>query len=155
MSNGINVADLFYKSYYFKLFNEVFCVLTDSFHKSGFKLQVEILFHLSQVIEMGMIIENLFDANMSNKNTVMNFILNLLKNAYSQLNHIQIETFCIALFNKCYNFHEFKYLIRDFLVMLKSFSGTNEELFEEEKKVKFKLLNLKYFIYLFIFYRRN
>jgi len=62
-------------------------------------------------------------------------ISNLLKNAYSHLNHIQIETFCIALFNKCYNFHEFKYLIRDFLVTLKSFSGNNEEFFEEERKV--------------------
>lgn len=92
-----------------------------------------------------MISENLFDPNMSNKNSAMNFILNLLKNAYSHLNHIQIETFCIALFNKCYNFHEFKYLIRDFLVMLKSFSGNNEELFEEEKKVILNFLILKIF----------
>lgn len=164
------MADLFYKSYYLKLFNEVFCVLTDSFHKSGFKLQVEILFHLIEVVEMGMISENLFDSNNSNKNYVMNFILNLLKNAYSNLNSIQIETFCIALFNKCYNFHEFKYLIRDFLVMLKSFSGNNEEFFEEEKKVKiifllnlrlinifFIILNINIILLLFIlnFYRLN
>jgi exportin-1 len=84
---------------------------------------------------MGLTSENLFDFNMSNKDSVMNFILNLLKGAYAHLNTIQIETFCIALFNKCYNFHEFKYLIRDFLVLLKSFSGTNEDIFEEEKKV--------------------
>lgn len=84
---------------------------------------------------MGLISENLFDQNNSNKITTMNFILNLLKDAYSNLNIIQIETFCLALFNKCYNEHEFKYLIRDFLVLLKSFSGNNEELFEEEKKV--------------------
>ena len=84
---------------------------------------------------MGLISENLFDPNISNKNAAMNFILNLLKEAYSNLNSIQIETFCIALFNKCYNQHEFKYLIRDFLVLLKSFSGTNEELYEEERKV--------------------
>lgn len=84
---------------------------------------------------MGLISENLFDPNVSNKNAALNFILNLFKEAYTNLNTLQIETFCLALFNKCYNPHEFKYLIRDFLVLLKSFSSNNEELFEEEKKV--------------------
>jgi exportin-1 len=84
---------------------------------------------------MGFISENLFDMSQNNKEATFNFILNLLKQAYVNLNYIQIETFCLALFNKCYNQHEFKYLIRDFLVLLKTFSSNNEELYEEEKKV--------------------
>lgn len=134
-SNGINVADPFYKTFYFDLLQEIFCVLTDSFHKSGFKLQVEILQNLIQVVEFGQISENSFDSNSSNKDFTMNFLVNLLINAFSHLNKIQIETFAIALFNKCYSFHDFKSTIRDFLVTLKSFAGSNEELFEEEKKV--------------------
>jgi exportin-1 len=86
---------------------------------------------------MGLISENLFDQNISNKQFTMNYLLNLLKSAYQHLNHIQIETFCIALFNKCYEIQGFKILIRDFLVLLKSFSSNNEEIFSEEKNVKF------------------
>ena len=135
VSNNINIADIFYKSFYFDLIQEILCVLTDSFHKSGFKLQVEILQHLIQIVEYGQISEFLFDGNTPNKHHTMNVLLNLISNAFGHLNKVQIETFCIALFNKCYNYHEFKTLIRDFLTTLKSFSGSQDELFEEEKKV--------------------
>jgi exportin-1 len=131
-----NIADIFYKNYYFDLIQEILCVLTDSYHKSGFKLQVEILQLLIQVIEFNQVSQNLFDPNVSNKDYIMNILLNLITNAFGHLNKIQIETFCIALFNKCYNYHEFKTLIRDFLTSLKSFSGSQDELFEEEKKVR-------------------
>ncbi len=40
------------------------------------------------------------------------------------------------MFNKIYNFSEFKSAIRDFLVNLKSFSGNNEELFLEDKNAQ-------------------
>lgn len=88
------------------------------------------------MIEINLISENLFDPNTANKQYAMNYILNLLKSAYQNLNHIQIETFCIALFNQCYDIQKFKVLIRDFLVLLKTFSGNNEELFAEEKNVR-------------------
>lgn len=71
----------------------------------------------------------------------MNYLLNLLKSAYQNLNHIQIETFCIALFNQCYNFHNFKTLIRDFLVLLKSFASSNEDLYAEEKNEQINIAN--------------
>ena len=37
------------------------------------------------------------------------------------------------MFNKSYNYHDFKQLIRDFLINLKSFAGNNNELYLEEK----------------------
>lgn len=85
---------------------------------------------------MGHVSEHIFDANIPNKNFVVNYLINLLSKAFSHLNKLQIETFCLALFNKCYNFGQFKVTIRDFLTTLKSFSGDNDDLFEEEKKVK-------------------
>jgi exportin-1 len=130
-----NIADIFYKTYYFSIIQEILCVLTDSYHKSGFKLQAEIMQLLIQVVEFNQITPNLFDSNRSNKEYTLNVLVELITNAFTHLNKIQIETFCIALFNKCYNYHEFKTLIRDFLTTLKSFSGQQEELFEEEKKV--------------------
>lgn len=116
--------------------------MTDSFHKSGFKLQIEILESLVQVVEYGQITENLFDLNTSNKEFTINYLINLLTGAFSHLNKIQIETFSLALFNKCYNPHDFKVIIRDFLVTLKSFSGSSDDLYEEEKKVKIKYLTM-------------
>lgn len=73
----------------------------------------------------------------------MNYLSNLLKSAYQNVNQIQIETFCIALFNQCYDIHKFKILIRDFLVLLKSFSGNNEQIFAEEKSVNFFIKNFR------------
>jgi exportin-1 len=90
--------------------------------------------YLIQVIEFNTLTENLFGQN-SNKEFVLTYLINFLSNSFTNLNKLQIETFCIALFNKCYTYHDFKILIRDFLTTLKSFSGNNEELFEEEKKV--------------------
>jgi exportin-1 len=136
-SNGVGIADLFYKTYYFDLLNEILSVLTDSMHKSGFKLQIENLSLLIQVIEYGQISENLFDSQTTNKKNIINYLVNLLSKSFTNLNKIQIETFTLALFNKCYNINDFKVVIRDFLIQLKSFSGSNEELFEEEKKVSF------------------
>lgn len=136
IANNINIADPFYKTYYFQLIQEILCVLTDSFHKSGFKLQVEIFQSLIQVVEFGQITEEAFEQGNSNKQSALNMLLNLISNAFQHLNKIQIETFCLALFNKCYDYHSFKLLIRDFLTSLKSFSGNEEALFEEEKKVR-------------------
>jgi exportin-1 len=137
MVNNINVADLFYKTFFFDLIQEILCVMTDSFHKAGFKLQIEIMQFLTQVIEFGQISEGLFDPNVPNKQFAINYLINIITNAFGHLNKIQIETFSIGLFNKCYNYHEFKILIRNFLTSLKSFAGENDELYEEEKKVFF------------------
>ena len=66
---------------------------------------------------------------------MLNFINNMLNSAFKNLNKIQIETFAIGLFNKCYNKDAFKSLIRDFIIILKSFSENRDELYEEERKV--------------------
>ena len=66
----------------------------------------------------------------------MNKLCALLSEGFQQLNKNQIEAFCLSLFNKSYNLHDFKTCIRDFLISLRSFSGNNEELYEEEKKAQ-------------------
>lgn len=57
-------------------------------------------------------------------------------NAFTHINKIQIETFALALFNKVYSLNDFKDVVRDFLINLKSFSGDDEELFLQEKKAQ-------------------
>ena len=70
--NGINICDLFFGAYYFPIFNDVFVAMTDSFHKNGFKLQVEIIQLLIQIIELNMIKENLFSEINNNNNSISN-----------------------------------------------------------------------------------
>ena len=116
--------------------NEIFVVLTDSFHKSGFKNQVDILFCLISVVEYNVLSENLFSSEDSNRNYVFKYIVNLNANAFTHIHRTQIEAFALSLFNKIQSIQEFRSAVRDFLVNLKSFSGNNEELFEEEKKMQ-------------------
>lgn len=80
--------------------------------------------------------EYLFQDGIANSSIVVKFINDMLCNAFNHLNKIQIQTFVIALFNKCYNKEMFKTTLRDFLVNLKSFAESKDELYEEERKVK-------------------
>ena len=57
----------------------------------------------------------------TNKNFFLNKLANDISNGFKNLNQNQIEAFCLGLFNKSYNYHDFKQLIRDFLINLKSF----------------------------------
>ena len=99
-------------------------------------MQTDILFKLINVVERGIISENLFSNNEPNKEVVYKYIIELNSNAFTHLHKKQIESFALALFNKAYSFEDFKNTIRDFLINLKSFSGNEEELFEQERKLE-------------------
>lgn len=51
LSVNPHVATQFYSLYYMRLLQDVFQILTDSLHKSGFKLQTQILNILFQVAQ--------------------------------------------------------------------------------------------------------
>jgi exportin-1 len=52
----------FYQTYFLQIEQEVFAVLTDTFHKPGFKLHVLVLQHLFSLVESGSLAEPLWDA---------------------------------------------------------------------------------------------
>ena len=130
--NGVDIVNPFYKAYYFNIFNDIFGTMTDFFHQSGLKLQIQILQILIQIIENGVLEEGLFQSGTQNKVFVLNKISFEIEEGFKQLNKNQIEAFCLGLFNKSYEYHSFKVLIRDFLISLKSFSGSNDALYAEE-----------------------
>ena len=121
--------------------NEIFVVLTDSFHKSNFKNHVEILAILVSVVDNNIITENIFSNENNNKNTVYNFIVQQNSLAFTHINKLQIDSFALSLFNKIYDINEFRGVVRDFLINLKSFSGNQEELFQEEKSKQIEETN--------------
>ncbi|XP_024989567.1 protein EXPORTIN 1A-like isoform X3 [Cynara cardunculus var. scolymus] len=60
---GSEFCNQFYRSYFVLIVQEIFAVLTDTFHKPGFKLHVLVLQHLFCLVESGSLTEPLWDAS--------------------------------------------------------------------------------------------
>lgn len=138
----------FCQNYYYQLLKEILGVLTDTLHKSGFRLQTEILRVLIRFIECGTIND---ESKNLTKLHVMRFLVDLLQNSFITLNPKQTDTFVVDLFNFAgENISDqadslnatgqpmrFQTLIKDFLLSLKEFSGTGDEfekIFEQDRQ---------------------
>ena len=142
VSTEPQVATIFYQSFYLLIIKDVLTVMTDYRHMSGFKLQAQILQQLICSVEAdGIILANLNQENGSphtyatNKEFVIALLIDCIKNLFPNLNKVQIEGFVWKLFNTCNNWTEFKSTLRDLLVSMKSFSSSNDDFYEEERKV--------------------
>ena len=139
------VANAFYQSYFLTLFQDVFYVLTDREHKSGFKFQAQILAQMCNVVETGAITVPLYQpsqvsdpANMTNQRFIKEYLVQLLLGAFPNLQPNQVTGFAAALFAQRNDMNNFKQQLRDFLVQLKEYSSTgdNADLFLEEKELE-------------------
>lgn len=85
------VSNQFFQQYFLSIMQDVFFVLTDTDHKSGFKLQSMVLARLFQLVQTGAIGVPLFDPstvpdpNMSNSLFLQEYTATLLKNAFPHL----------------------------------------------------------------------
>ncbi|KJA20251.1 hypothetical protein HYPSUDRAFT_203952 [Hypholoma sublateritium FD-334 SS-4] len=136
------VTNAFFQQYFLSIIQDVFFVLTDTDHKSGFKLQSVLLARMFQLIEMNVIQTPLFDPaqspepGMTNSMFLRQYTANLLKNAFPHVQNAQVEVFVTALAENHNDINRFKLALRDFLIQLKEFSGDNAELFLEEKETE-------------------
>ncbi|KAE8687335.1 hypothetical protein F3Y22_tig00111022pilonHSYRG00528 [Hibiscus syriacus] len=107
----------FYRTYFLTIEQESFAVLTDTFHKPGFKLQVLILQQLFCLVESGSLTEPC--------GMPLRF-------------HItEVTQFVNGLFESRNDLSTFKNHIRDFLVQSKEFSAQdNKDLYAEEAAVQ-------------------
>lgn len=128
------VATPFYQAYYLSLLNDVFVVLTDTLHKTGFKLQCQILQHMMSVVGGGKITGPLSPQQTAdNVAFVKEYLINLL-GTFPNLQKRQIEVFVDGMFELKADLKVFKAHMRDFLVQLKEFSGEdNAELYDDER----------------------
>ncbi|EEB91897.1 hypothetical protein MPER_09672, partial [Moniliophthora perniciosa FA553] len=121
---------------------DVFFVLTDTDHKSGFKLQSILLARMFQLVELNVIQAPLFDPasvpdpNISNAVFLREYSANLLKNAFPHVQPVQVQSFVNGLSEYHSDINRFKLALRDFLIQLKEFSGDNAELYLEEKEAE-------------------
>lgn len=87
------VSNAFFQQYFLSVMQDIFYVLTDADHKSGFKLQCVLLARLFQLVETGQIQAPLYDPaavpdpTMSNSLFLREYCANLLKTAFP---HVQM-----------------------------------------------------------------
>lgn len=85
------VANAFFQQFFLSITQDIFYVLTDADHKSGFKSQSLVLARLFQLVETNSIQAPLFDpatvpdANISNSIFLKEYCTNLLKNAFPHM----------------------------------------------------------------------
>ncbi|KAG0324890.1 Karyopherin transporter [Dissophora globulifera] len=139
------IANQFYQAYFLNLLNDVFFVLTDNNHKSGFKLQSQLLARMFFLVENGAVQAPLFtaaqvtDPNMTNGQFLREYMINLLQNAFPHLQNSQVRTFTLALFETNRDPNRFKLHLRDFLIQLTEFGASENEqneLFLDEREAE-------------------
>jgi len=131
-------AAQFYKTYYVIVLKEILKVLSDTFHKPGFRLHAQILQKLFIVIQSGAIPVPLWDQKQGNFTNNIQFVqhsvVNLIGNSFKNVSKRQAEEFVVGAFKSANDLKAFKRHVRDFLIQLKEFSADKEELFLEEKQ---------------------
>lgn len=135
ISASPGAASDFYQSFYLTTFTDVFYVLTDGEHKSGFRYQAIILAHLFEIVETGLLQAPLYPADSKftdNRAYVKDYIANMLRSSYPHLQPAQIDTFIRGLFDLNRDPVTFKAHLRDFLISLKEFAENDQDLYAEE-----------------------
>ncbi|THG09893.1 hypothetical protein TEA_008712 [Camellia sinensis var. sinensis] len=129
----------FYRTYFVTIEQEIFAVLTDTFHKPGFKLHVLVLQHLFCLAESGSLTEPLWDVTTvtytypNNAMFVREYTIKLLGTSFPNMTATEVAQFVSGLFESRNDLSTFKDHIRDFLVQSKEFSAQdNKDLYAEE-----------------------
>ncbi|KAG6897296.1 Exportin-1 [Termitomyces sp. T32_za158] len=133
------VSNAFFQQYFLSIVQDTFFVLTDTDHKSGFKLQSVLLARMFQLVETNAIRTPLFDPSQTTSNAayLREYTANLLKNAFPHVQPTHVVNFVTALGDNHNDINRFKLALRDFLIQLKEFSaGDNAELYLEEKELE-------------------
>lgn len=142
--DGSDVANSFYQSYFLYLLQDLLFILTDTFHKSGFKLQAQILVQMFMMVEEGRVTVPLWqagqvtDPTMDNRRFIRNYVIELLSKSFPNLTASLVNSFVCGLFDLRKDYNQFCTHLRDFLVQLKEFSGgdDNANLFASEQEAE-------------------
>ena len=133
-----NIAQGFHQQYLLALIQDVFAVMTDRLHKSGFKMHATLLRHMFHLVQMNQVTVPLFDpstapAGQSNPAFLRDHISNLLVTSFPNVTKTQVAAFVEGMFDLKMDLPTFKTHLRDFLIQLKEFSvEDNSGLYSEE-----------------------
>ncbi|KAE8232674.1 hypothetical protein CF326_g2295 [Tilletia indica] len=142
----LEVQNGFYQQYLLSIIQDIFFVLTDTDHKSGFKMQSLVLARIYDLIESGQVQAPLWDPAtvqdpaMTNRIFIRQYTANLLKNAFPHVKPQYIDHFVESLCTQSKDLTAYKLGLRDFLITSREVAGAAEEdnadLFLEEKEAE-------------------
>ncbi len=115
--------------------DDLFLVLSDTLHKSGFKHQVDILLHIVYAIESKQLVMPINSACPDNKVYFKEYLTTLLSSKFQNVTKVKAGEFVDVMFRTCGNKEQFKTTVRDFLISMKEFAQNNEMLFADERQV--------------------
>ncbi|KAJ9450543.1 Exportin-1 [Diplonema papillatum] len=132
------VAFDFYQVYFFNLLYAVFNVVTDTLHKTGFKMHCKLLQHLIttsiRAAKAGRQVSNDQQPGVSADQFVKQHLAQQLS-SFPNLKPAQIQRFVEGLYLKLENDAQFKEHVRDFLIELQEFAvGDNTELYDDQQQ---------------------
>jgi len=129
-----DVINSFYQTYFLHLLQDLFFILTDTFHKSGFKKQAQIMTTMFSMVEGGRVTAPLGpDASVDNRTFMRHYVAELLSKSFPNLTQNDVQNFVLGMF-QMKDFDSFCNHLRDFLVQLKEFSegDSNKDLYSAE-----------------------
>ncbi|PWN46897.1 putative CRM1-nuclear export factor, exportin [Violaceomyces palustris] len=142
----LEVANGFYQQYLLSIIQDIFFVLTDSDHKSGFKAQCILLARIFELIETDRVTAPLWDPsaiqdpNMNNRLFIRQYCSNLLRTAFPHVQPQYVDQFVEGLCAHSGTHGPFKSHLRDFLITSREVAGTgtsdNADLFLEDKEAE-------------------
>ena len=138
VSRTPNIAQGFYQQFLLALLQDVFAVLTDRLHKSGFKMHATLIRRMFHLVQLNQVTIPLFDPStaapgQSNPAFLREHISNLLITSFPNVTRSQVSSFVDGMFDLKTDLPTFKTHLRDFLIQLKEFSvEDNSGLFSEE-----------------------
>uniref|UniRef100_A0A7S1D775 Exportin-1 C-terminal domain-containing protein n=1 Tax=Cyclophora tenuis TaxID=216820 RepID=A0A7S1D775_CYCTE len=138
VSKTPNVAQGFYQQFLLSLIQDVFAVMTDRLHKTGFRMQATLLRTMFHLVVNNDVTVPLFDPStaapgQTNHVFLRDHISNLLITSFPNLTRSQVSSFVDGMFDPKLDLPSFKTHCRDFLIQLKEFSvEDNSGLFRDE-----------------------
>lgn len=156
------ISQGFYSAFLITILQEIFSILTDRLHKSGFKLQVMILKHLFHNVIMLSNMSISFTLTDRNGNTSMvnsnnnhtsreivyERVNQLLGEAFPNLSKPVVSTFLTGCFDINKDIENFKDHVRDFLICCKEFEAEdNSDLYLEEKAAMLEMTKQQQYQY--------
>ncbi|KAF7371257.1 hypothetical protein MSAN_00761500 [Mycena sanguinolenta] len=103
VSSPPEISGQFFQQYFLSIVQDIFFVLTDTDHKSGFKLQVVVLSRMFQLVDTEPISAKLFDPaqvrdpNMTNLTFLREYTANLLHGAFPHVPASDVQTLVESL----------------------------------------------------------
>ena len=135
-----NVAQGFYQQFLLSLIQDVFAVMTDRLHKTGFRMHATLLRMMFHIVQENQVTVPLFDPSsappgQTNQGFLKDHISNLLVSSFSNLTRTQVAKFVDQMFDVKLDPLDFRSLLRDFLIQLKEFSvEDNSGLYRDEQE---------------------